>query len=266
MFAFCKKLTTIYCNNDWRIADDSSSESMFNRCDKLVGGNGTAFSDVRNIGKEYARVDRPGTPGYFTTHDATDYAITDVMVGTLYLDHSVYVPSNEDYFHAYYVKAVNESGTMHLKEVKDVIPANTAVVIFGNEGSYSLINYSGEVAAIEDNKLRGVTEETSVAALETKHSTDIYVLSRGTDSYVNFRKAGETVTSIPANRAYLPYTLASGARELAISFDEGNEASGIETIAAGNVPTTGIYTLPGQRVTNPQHGLYIVNGKKVLVP
>ena len=265
MFANCGELKTIYCDNDWETNEEPLDDEMFISCPSLVGGNGTKYSrDHCSI--DYARVDRSGTPGYFTSHDAFDYTISDAMVGTLYLDHAVYVPSNEDYFHAYYVKSVSESGTMHLKEVKDVIPAQTAVIIFGNEGSYLMVNYSGEVTAIEDNMLQGVTEETSVADLQTQHGTDIYVLSRGTDSYVNFRKAGETVTSIPANRAYLPYTLASGARELAISFDEGNEASGIETIAAGNVPTTGVYTLSGQRVTHPQHGLYIVNGKKVLVP
>ena len=72
------------------------------------------------------------------------------------------------------------------------------------------------------------------------------------------------MTSIPANRAYLPYTLASGVKTLTLSFDD-NE-TGIEVVSAGGNKSTGIYNLSGQRVTNPKHGIFIVNGKKVFIP
>lgn len=262
MFRGCSNLTTIYGNDDWSLGVCEQSDNMFEHCENLVGGNGTVY-DANRLNVTYARPDNNDQQGYFTS--AFVYDISSAGVGTLYMDYALNIP-DADYFDVFYVKSVNSAGTLYLKKVRGVIPAKTAVVIFGNEGSYSMIKSSESAAAIRDNMLQGVTEETSVEDLQQKHGKDIYVLSRGNDSFINFRKAGETVTSIPANRAYLPYTLASGARELAISFDEGNEASGIETIAAGNVPTTGVYTLSGQRVTNPQHGLYIVNGKKVLVP
>lgn len=262
MFRGCNNLTTIYGNDDWSLGVCEQSDNMFEHCENLVGGNGTVY-DTNRLNVTYARPDNNDQQGYFTS--AFVYDISSAGVGTLYMDYALNIP-DADYFDVFYVKSVNSAGTLYLKKVRDVIPANTAVVIFGNEGSYSMSKSSESAAAIRDNMLQGVSVETSVEDLQQKHGKDIYVLSRGNDSFINFRKAGETVTSIPANRAYLPYTLASGARELAISFDEGNEASGIETIAAGNVPTTGVYTLSGQRVTNPQHGLYIVNGKKVLVP
>jgi hypothetical protein len=38
---------------------------MFSNCLALVGGNGTPY-DSTHTDKTYARIDRPGTPGYFT--------------------------------------------------------------------------------------------------------------------------------------------------------------------------------------------------------
>ena len=39
---------------------------MFSANNNLVGGNGTRYSDD-HIDKEYARIDTPSTPGYFTS-------------------------------------------------------------------------------------------------------------------------------------------------------------------------------------------------------
>ena len=263
MFSGCNNLKTIFCNNDWNTENVTDANSMFNGCTSLVGGNGTAY-DAEHIDNEYARIDREGTPGYFTS--TFEYTISSATVGTLYMDYPVNIPE-ADYFDVYYVKSINSEGTLYLKKVKDVIPANTGVIIFGNEDSYLLHRSSEEVAAIEDNMLYGVTEETSVADLQTQHGTDIYVLSRGNDSYINFRKAGGSVKTIPANRAYLPYSTASGAKELTIAFDEEDgEATGIGNVATEKAERTGVFNLSGQRVAKPQHGIYIVNGKKVFIP
>ena len=260
MFYYCSNLTTIYCNKDWNEGVCSSSSDMFAGCVKLVGGVGTMYnSNYTDL--TYARPDGPGISGYFTHFYSM--AISSATVGTLYLDFNAKIPK-ADHFECYYVRSIDETGTLFLKKVEDVIPAHTAVIIFANKGTYPISYSSEDVTAIEGNLLQGVLEETSVDDLEALHGTDIYVLSRGTDSYVNFYKAGGSVTSIPANRAYLPYTSQSGANALSISFDEDGVES-IETSSADNAQKTGIYNLAGQRVSNPKHGLYIVNGKKVFI-
>jgi len=38
---------------------------MFNGCTSLVGGNGTTYNSS-HTDATYARIDRAGTPGYFT--------------------------------------------------------------------------------------------------------------------------------------------------------------------------------------------------------
>ena len=49
---------------------------MFRDCSALVGGNGTKY-DESHTDKEYARIDTPSTPGYFTYKAApVSYKIT----------------------------------------------------------------------------------------------------------------------------------------------------------------------------------------------
>jgi bacterial surface protein 26-residue repeat len=64
MFDGCTALTTIY-GGDWVKMPELEQTNMFRYCTSLVGGNGTTYSSA-HIDAEYARIDRPGTPGYFT--------------------------------------------------------------------------------------------------------------------------------------------------------------------------------------------------------
>ena len=265
MFYQCRNLATIYCNNDWSLDKYPSSDSMFEGCVSLVGGNGTAY-DTSRINLTYARPDTNENQGYFTA--GFEYTISSAAVGTLYLDFAAMIPE-ADHFEVYYAKSVSSDGTLYLKKVQNVIPAKTGVIIFGNPGTYSMNKSDANPRAFNDNLFKGVTVSTSVADLQALYGTDIYVLSRGIDSYVNFYKAGGSVKTIPANRAFLPYTAANGANELNVSFDENGDAdgiNGIETASDGDMQKNGVYNLAGQRVTNPKHGLYIVNGKKVYIP
>ena len=86
----------------------------------------------------------------------------------------------------------------------------------------------------------------------------IYVLAKKTEG-VGFYKlaAGQKV---PAGKAYL--TVTSGAPDF-IGF-EGMNLTGIETVKAEKANNE-IFNLAGQRVAKTAKGLYIVNGKKVVV-
>ena len=42
------------------------SEQMFDGTTNLIGGNGTVWSSTNPDDQTYARIDTPGTPGYFT--------------------------------------------------------------------------------------------------------------------------------------------------------------------------------------------------------
>ena len=83
-----------------------------------------------------------------------------------------------------------------------------------------------------------------------------YILQDGLFHLVN------AASTIPAGKAYL---LASditggGARSLNFTFD----ATAIKAVE-GEIQNGEFYNVAGQRVAQPTKGLYIVNGKKVVV-
>ena len=82
--------------------------------------------------------------------------------------------------------------------------------------------------------------------------------------------AGNKVKTLPEAgrikgfRAYFPADSGSGAKSATFSVD--GESTGIIGIDGEIIETTGyIYDLQGRKVNKPQHGVYIVNGKKVVV-
>ena len=79
MFADCGSLETIYSlpETDWT-ESPANMDNMFNGCDVLTGGQGTAYS-ASHLYKKYVRTDRAGLgkPGYFTskTPDPVKYLV-----------------------------------------------------------------------------------------------------------------------------------------------------------------------------------------------
>ena len=63
-FGDCSALTTIYVSANFTTAQ-ASGWDMFSGCTSLVGGSGTKFNN-NYTDETYARIDRAGTPGYFT--------------------------------------------------------------------------------------------------------------------------------------------------------------------------------------------------------
>lgn len=86
--------------------------------------------------------------------------------------------------------------------------------------------------------------------------TDDYVLN-GTNLY----KVNSAVSCKPF-RAYFTIPGEAPAR---INLNFGDEATGINMVNGSGLKVNGYYNLQGQRVENPKKGLYIVNGKKVMV-
>ncbi len=67
MFYECRELTTILASSDWskNAAPNVKSNGMFSSCGKILGGNGTQYSET-NVSIEYARPDGVTGAGYFT--------------------------------------------------------------------------------------------------------------------------------------------------------------------------------------------------------
>ena len=81
MFASCANLITIYAPSgaDWN-RSGLSSTNMFSGCLNLKGGNNTTYNSS-NITAAYARIDKDGQPGYFTSNTVS-YYVNPSMNGT----------------------------------------------------------------------------------------------------------------------------------------------------------------------------------------
>jgi hypothetical protein len=143
-----------------------------------------------------------------------------------------------------------------------VIPANTAVILKADEGTYTFEATEEAVTSSDNaNALKGTT--TDLATSEV--SGTVYVLSTSTTNGVGFYKfSGNTLA---ANKAYLVLPAAETAPMVRFNFDEGNvgNVTGIESIEAENGAQARIFDLQGRSLRQaPQKGMYILNGHKVI--
>lgn len=155
---------------------------------------------------------------------------------------------------AAYVVTTSTASTATLKKVT-AVPGGTGVILKGTAGAAVTIpvaEYTGEAIS---NILVGTLNATPVTA------ESVYVVSGG--EFKLF--AG---TEIPAGKAYLPASAigSNGGNAPSLSFDFGGETTGLSEELRVNSKESIYYDLSGRRVAQPTKGLYIVNGKKVLVP
>ena len=183
---------------------------------------------------------------------AYELNVTEVGWATLYLGYDAVIPADV----ACYVISEVGAESVQLEEVTGVIPANTAVIVEAAEGEYTF-------DVVEDN-----TEEIESVMLGTtmnKYITEeAYVLGI-VDGEVGLYKAEMNggVWLNNANKAYLPASAGSNAASYSFRFGEGT--TGISEVKSENGNVKAIYDLQGRRVENPSKGVYIINGKKVLV-
>jgi len=129
------------------------------------------------------------------------------------------------------------------------VPANTAVILKGAADNYNFTILDA-AAALSENDLQ--VSDGSVTG-----NGSIYVLAN-TNSVPGFYKLASG-QKVPAGKAYLTK---SGSAPEFLPFEGG--VTGIETVKAAKANNE-IFNLAGQRVAQPAKGLYIVNGKKVVV-
>ena len=138
------------------------------------------------------------------------------------------------------------------------VPANTGFVLVGTENKATLT--IGEAAAIEGNALIGTN--TGIAFAEATPKANYLVFGVNNDK-VGFYTPSETLTTIPANKAYINASAITGS---AIALNFGNTVTGINAATINNGENNApIYDLSGRRVWAPvKGGLYIQNGKKLV--
>ena len=138
-----------------------------------------------------------------------------------------------------------------LNEVTGKIPAGTAVVLKGQEGTYTFA-YTTGAEPVGENDLKGTADPLVADGTQ-------YILAKR-ESYGFFKETPGT--TIPARKAYLETT---DQNVKGFLFHEDDATSINEELRMKNEESEAdIYNLDGQRVNKAQKGIYIINGKKVL--
>ena len=177
----------------------------------------------------------------------------------------------------YYFAKVKE-----LAQQGDTVPAQTAVVLecnSTNPADNQLLPTGDEKPKTSNNRLCGTFFGGAINGLTVKDGAgnDYNVTHDNIRAFnintadsrnpIGFYKVKNNVTNIPGNKAFLVLTSTEAqAKSFVLEFEDGG-TTGIETIEnSKNSTDDGVYyDLQGRRVENPTRGIYIVNGKKVVI-
>ena len=242
--------------------------------------NSTKVVDNQKLGKNGGTVDVTGDSenayllGIYSHQTGGDGSIVSISVTgseetvtketiTPGKTYTTYVPShNLDFTSASnltaYIATEATASTVKLTSV-DKVPAGTPIIIKASTtGSPNVVNVATSTDDVSDNKLM-MGDGTTTIGGNSKYD---YILSDG-----KFYRAEEGTVAVGKAYLHLDADPAAGgeARELSIVFDE-SETTGVEELKNSKIEELkSYYNLNGQRVAQPTKGLYIVNGKKVIM-
>ena len=153
---------------------------------------------------------------------------------------------------------IQKSGTVILTHVTDV-PAGTGLMVKGPQGTYEVP--FAESTAYYSNMFKGNVEPVYVDPTESSYTN--FYLSNGSNGLGFYRITNTRRMS--ANRAILqlPTSIVGEARVLDIFFED-EDTSGIGNLTISR-PDDALYDLQGRKVEEPAKGLYIKNGKKIII-
>ena len=168
------------------------------------------------------------------------------------------------------MKSINYGNT-HVTDY-DYVPAETGVLLESRSGAstpadfyYAIGEKDNVTYSLSNNIMEGVT----VKDTKKQSSTSDPIFAMTTAGIFKPLKIG-TDRTIPVHKAVArPKVTLSASAKVMFVFDDGedhNIVNAIETVENNNVvDNNAYYNLQGQRVENPQHGVFIHNGKKVVL-
>lgn len=183
-----------------------------------------------------------------------DVAVSAIKFATYVPTFNVVVPADAKV----YTAKVNEAkSAVVLTEVPagSVIAKGTPVLVGAEAGSYTFAASAEEAAPVENNDLKAATADTK------GNGSTIYALVEQ-DGKAVFAPLKEGV-AVSLGHAYLELPAASATRFYSIQF--GGETTGINEVNAAAKADGAYYTLQGVKTSKAAKGVYIHNGKKVVI-
>ncbi len=176
--------------------------------------------------------------------------------GTFIAPFDVTIPEN---ISAYKATGVNNN-RVTLDAVTTTIPANTPVLLKNDTEDAVAETFYGISTATQDSYTEGLLTGVYTAA-KIPAGEHHYILQTQPETGQAFYLVETAFTATPY-KCYLTYVAPTPVKAFYLDFDS---ATGITKTTEKTEGTVSLFDLSGRRVSKAQKGLYIMNGKKVLV-
>ena len=175
-------------------------------------------------------------------------------------------PGSGDYGNSnYFVKMSSVDVNGGYSNSYDYVPANTGVLLkvldkeaTSNDFYYAIGEKDDQVYSVSNNIMTGVIVNSKSVSAST--ANPVYLIQGGI-----FRKAVSTINPFPIHKAYAKIEGVPAGAKLTLVFTDDDKTTGITTVDATKTGDDSYYNLNGQRVINPQHGVFIRRGRKVII-
>lgn len=157
---------------------------------------------------------------------------------------------------AYKAEVDAANSKVRFTEINQAVPANTGMLLAGTAGETYNIPVADNGTAVENNDFF-VNSTGGTFAAESGYT--YYGLLKDSDP-LTFGIFDPASVAIPTNKAYLKVSSSVNSRLMCV-FNDATAISEATTAAADAT----VFDLQGRRVAQPTKGLYIVNGKKVII-
>ncbi len=168
---------------------------------------------------------------------------------------------------AYIATAISlEQNKVTLTQVSGVVAANTGLIFISENkqpGTFNLPIASSTGTTYDNNLLIPSYANTTLSPSDAWYT--YYVLVQRENNSVKFAEIYSYDAQPGAGKAYLRTSKnQASARTRGLSIEISDGTTGINAVENEQGESV-IYNLRGQRVENPTKGLYIINGKKVII-
>lgn len=185
--------------------------------------------------------------------ETNQLTISSVKCATFYSEKAMKLPAG---LTAHVGEVDAQHGVVHLKAIGSVVPANTAVIITGEPGTYTLTATTETAQPFAKNDLKGTSTDITASAIAAAPEA-YYALSinQGQPCF------GILERDLPAGKAYFTQPKSAGTASQFISDFIISSVQHVQQKAEEGT----LYDLNGRAVTQPVKGnIYVRNGKKFI--